>query len=87
MRSRQSEIACRCGYHIDLTAPLARYRFICPYCEKETWGRTNLEDPEITEEFICRLAVGGASRKAGETLEDVIKRAEEEMYRNKHAIR
>ncbi len=42
---------------------------------------------EITEEFICRLAVGGASRKAGETLEDVIKRAEEEMYRNKHAIR
>ncbi|MCI9072399.1 MAG: GGDEF domain-containing protein, partial [Lachnospiraceae bacterium] len=42
---------------------------------------------EITEEFTCRLAVGGASRRAGETLEEVIKRAEEEMYQNKHAIR
>ena len=53
LKERQSEIACRCGYHIDLTAPLARYRFICPYCEKETWGRTNLEDPEITIRCKC----------------------------------
>lgn len=48
MRERQSEVDCRCGHHIDLTAPLARYRFTCPYCEKEAWGKTNLEDPEIT---------------------------------------
>lgn len=38
-------------------------------------------------DFVCRLAVGGAFRKDGEALEDVIKRAEEEMYKNKHAVR
>ena len=53
LKERQSEITCRCGHHIDLTAPLARYRFTCPYCEKETWGRTNLEDPEITIRCKC----------------------------------
>lgn len=42
---------------------------------------------ETAKEFICRLAVGGAFRRTGETLENVIKRAEEEMYRNKHAVR
>lgn len=42
---------------------------------------------ETAKEFICRLAVGGAFRKSGETLENVIKRAEEEMYQNKHAVR
>lgn len=53
LKERQSEITCRCGHHIDLTVPLARYRFTCPYCEKETWGRTNLEDPEITIRCKC----------------------------------
>lgn len=36
-----------------LTIPLARYRFNCPYCGKETWGQTNLEDPEITTRCKC----------------------------------
>ncbi len=42
---------------------------------------------DTTQDFICRLAVGGAFRRGRETLEDVIKRAEEEMYQNKHAVR
>lgn len=53
LRDYQTEIACRCGQPIDLTAPLAMYRFNCPYCEKESWGRTNLEDPEITVRCKC----------------------------------
>lgn len=44
---------CKCGHPIDLTAPLARYRFTCPYCEKESWGQTNLEDPDITVRCKC----------------------------------
>lgn len=38
-------------------------------------------------DFICRLAVGGAFRMAEETLDNAVKRAEEEMYQNKHAVR
>lgn len=38
-------------------------------------------------DFLCRLAVGGAFREPEETLENTIKRAEEEMYLNKHAVR
>ena len=53
LRERQSGVAYKCGHSIDLTAPLARYRFTCPYCEKETWGLTNLEDPEITIRCKC----------------------------------
>lgn len=53
LRDFQTEITCKCGQPIDLTAPLARYHFICPYCEKETRGRTNLEDPEITIRCKC----------------------------------
>lgn len=53
LREHQSEIVCKCGHHIDLTVPLAGYRFTCPYCEKETWGQTNLEDPEITIRCKC----------------------------------
>ena len=41
------------GHHIDLTIPLARYHFTCPYCEKKTFGRTNLEDPNITIRCKC----------------------------------
>jgi len=32
---------------------VARYRFTCPYCEKESWGLTNLEDPNITIRCKC----------------------------------
>lgn len=49
----QTEIVCRCGHHIDLTAPLAKYHYTCPYCEKDGWGQTNLEDPEITVKCKC----------------------------------
>ncbi len=53
LREYQSEIVCKCGHSIDLTAPLAKYRFTCPYCEKKTWGHTNLEDPDITIKCKC----------------------------------
>lgn len=45
----------------------------------------NLSDTNA--EFYCRLAIGGAFRKEGEELVDTIKRADEEMYKNKHAVR
>ena len=57
LKERQRDIACKCGHRIDLTAPLARYRFTCPYCEKDTWGQTNLEDPEITLRCRCGMDV------------------------------
>ena len=53
LREHQAEMVCKCGHHIDLTVPLARYRFTCPYCEKESWGQTNLEDPDITVRCKC----------------------------------
>ena len=45
----------------------------------------NLSD--VTAEFYCRLAIGGAFRKTAETLEETIKRADDEMYKNKHFVR
>lgn len=53
LREYQTEVACKCGHHIDITGQLGRYHFTCPYCEKETWGKTNLEDPEITVRCRC----------------------------------
>lgn len=53
LREYQEGMDCKCGHHIDLTGQLGRYRFTCPYCEKETWGLTNLEDPEITIQCKC----------------------------------
>ncbi len=53
LREPQTGIDCKCGHHIDLTGTLARYRFTCPYCEKEGWGYTNLEDPDITIRCKC----------------------------------
>lgn len=57
LKERQSEITCRCGHQIDLTAPLALYRFTCPYCQHEGWGKTNSEDPEIEVQCKCREMV------------------------------
>lgn len=57
LKERQREILCKCGHRIDLTVPLAQYRSICPYCEKETWGQTNLEDPEITVRCKCGVDI------------------------------
>ena len=53
LREHQAAVRCKCGQWIDLTAPLARYRFTCPYCEREGWGLTNLEDPDITVPCKC----------------------------------
>lgn len=53
LREYQTSVICKCGHHIDLTAPLARFAYTCPYCEQTRWGRTNLEDPEITVRCKC----------------------------------
>ena len=42
---------------------------------------------DLAKDFVCRLAVGGAFRKEKESVTETIKRAEEEMYKNKHAVR
>ena len=53
LKERQSEIVCRtCGHHTDLTVPLAKFHFTCPYCEKESWGLTNAEEPDIS--VLCK---------------------------------
>lgn len=53
LKEYQTEVLCKCGHHIDLTVPLARFSYTCPYCEQARWGRTNLEDPEITVRCKC----------------------------------
>ena len=53
LREYQTEVTCKCGQRIDLTAPTARFAYTCPYCEQTRWGRTNLEDPEITVRCKC----------------------------------
>ena len=53
LREYQTDVSCKCGRHIDLTLPLARFAYTCPYCEQTRWGRTNLEDPEITIRCKC----------------------------------
>lgn len=45
----------------------------------------NLSD--MNAEFYCRLAIGGAFHKQGETLVETVKRADDEMYKNKHSVR
>lgn len=42
---------------------------------------------DLPEDFICRLAVGGAFCKGNESIAVTIKTAEKEMYQNKHAKR
>lgn len=53
LKFKQQKITCRCGYSIDLTKPLARFHYTCPYCEMERWGWTNLEDPTISVKCKC----------------------------------
>ena len=53
LKERRTEFTCKCGHHIDLTANIAPYRFVCPHCEKETWGTTNLENPSIVVTCKC----------------------------------
>lgn len=42
---------------------------------------------DTNAEFYCRLAIGGAFRKSGEALVETVKRADDEMYKNKHSVR
>lgn len=53
LREYQTEMDCKCGHRIDLTVPLASFAYTCPYCEQARWGKTNLEDPEITVRCKC----------------------------------
>lgn len=53
LREYQTEVACNCGCKINLTGQLGRYHFACPYCQHEGFGKTNLEDPEITVRCKC----------------------------------
>lgn len=53
LREYQTDISCKCGHRIDLTVPLARFAYTCPYCEQTRYGRTNLEDAEITVRCKC----------------------------------
>ena len=50
---KRREFICRCGYSVDLTKPMAKFKYICPYCEAERWGLTNLEDPTISVKCKC----------------------------------
>lgn len=53
LKAPKSEFVCKCGHYIDLTANMAKYEFVCPNCEKKTWGHTNLEDAEISVRCMC----------------------------------
>ena len=53
LREPQDKIACKCGNEIDLTEPLAKLRYTCPYCEMGRYGRTNSEDATITVRCKC----------------------------------
>ena len=54
LREYQTEIACKCGHKIDLTGQLGRYHAVCPYCQHESWGKTNSEEPEIEVQCKCK---------------------------------
>lgn len=49
----QQTINCKCGHAFNLTDPLASFRFTCPYCRNEGWGKTNSEDAEIAVRCRC----------------------------------
>lgn len=53
LKFKQQTITCRCGHTADLTKPLARFHYTCPYCEMERWGWTNLEDTNISVKCKC----------------------------------
>lgn len=54
LREPQTTNECRkCGAKIPLDA-LARFEYTCPGCKKTSYGRTNIEDAEITnQKFSC----------------------------------
>ena len=53
LREPQTKSECRCGHVFDLTAPLAKFSFTCPSCDRDGWGKTNSEDAEICVDCRC----------------------------------
>ena len=53
LKNRQEEFRCKCGNSIDLTKPLARFEYTCPYCEAKIFGLTNMEEPDVTIKCRC----------------------------------
>ena len=53
LREPQAAVPCKCGHWIDLTGQVGRYHLVCPYCQREGWGKTNLEDAGITVRCKC----------------------------------
>lgn len=54
LREYQTEVECKCGNQISLTGQLGRYHAVCPYCQHESWGKTNSEEPEIEVQCKCK---------------------------------
>ncbi len=44
---------CKCGGELDLTVPLARFRYHCPNCGKTRFGRTNVDRPTLEVRCGC----------------------------------
>ncbi len=53
LKGSEQELTCKCGSRIDLTRPMASFRYICPCCEKKTWGKTNVEEPDFETRCLC----------------------------------
>ena len=53
LRSPQKMLSCKCGNHIDLTAPLTGFEYTCESCGKKNWGSTNIEDDSIEVRCLC----------------------------------
>ena len=53
LKDFQTEVSCNCGHSFDLTLPLAKFQYVCPYCENERYGRTNSEEALIQIRCKC----------------------------------
>ena len=53
LHNYKKDATCKCGHLFNLRQPLARFRFICPYCGKEVWGKTNSEEADLTVRCWC----------------------------------
>lgn len=57
LKESKQEFICKCGGRIDLTRPMARFRYTCPCCEKKTFGTTNVEEPSFEARCRCGNSV------------------------------
>lgn len=53
LKDPRQEFTCKCGSRIDLTGPMVRFQYICPCCEKRTYGKTNVEEPSFEAWCLC----------------------------------